>query len=100
MESCLCVANAADSTVLAMIDLLVGGVLVELADVAEVASKGDLTFHADLGNRLKRVALHAEHLLSRVSINSVSSDLLIVADTACVELVATGSENFALSLVV
>lgn len=100
MESCLGVANAADSAVLAVVNLLGRVVVVELADVAEVASEGDLAFDAHLGNGLKRIALHAEHLLGCVAVNRVASDLVVVADTACVELVATGSENFALSLVV
>lgn len=100
MESRLWIANTADSAVFAVVDFLVRSVFVEFADMAEVASEGDLAFHADLGNRLERVALHAEDLFGCVTVNRVARDFFVVADTACIELIAAGSQEFALSWIV
>lgn len=71
--------NATDSTLLAMINLFVGSIIEEFADMAEVASERDLTFDAHLRNRLKRITLHTKHLFGRVSVNLMSSHLLVMA---------------------
>mmetsp|Transcript_8705 Transcript_8705/g.21691 ORF Transcript_8705/g.21691 Transcript_8705/m.21691 type:complete len:351 (-) Transcript_8705:398-1450(-) len=75
-------ANSADATAIAVVDVLVRGVVVEVARPAKVLCKSDVAGATVLANGLDIAALHAQHLLGCKAVDLVVVDHLVVAKPA------------------